>query len=204
MTHDLTCGEERRKAERRRLPPRAPVCLEARFDEDRAVEVDDDYRPDEIVVHATNEQGEIAEWLTDHWWYQFLQPWGEVPVTVKIMATPGALLHPVVLCQTEMLRRIAPRWRLVAYAYPDELSTEEDAATLARSAYHEVRFYAQAHVTGGSAHLAAGSRPIEELFGDIRRVQAEAGAMQPILVRLASTTPTNVETSRPHKKVLPL
>jgi hypothetical protein len=203
MRHDLTRGEERLDAQRRRLRPREPVCLEAKFDEDRVVDVDDDYEPDEIAVHTTNEQGNVADWLTDHWWYQFLQPWGEVPVTVKIMPTPGALLHPVVLSQMEMLRRVASRWRLVAYAYADELHADEEAATLARSAYHEVRFYAQARPTDETAHLAAESRPIEQLFADIRRIQAEAGVTRPILVRLASTTPANVKSSPPQLKALP-
>jgi hypothetical protein len=204
MRHELTCGEERLEAQRRRLRPREPVCLEAKFDEDRVVDVDDDYKPDEVEVHATNEDGEVADWLTDHWWYQFLQPWAEVPVTVRIMPTPGGLLHPVVLSQMEMLRRVAPRWRLVAYAYPDELPTHEEAATLARSAYHEVRFYAQARSTDETAHLAAESRPIEQLFGDIRRIQGEAGVTQPILIRLATTTPANAESSMPQLKTLPL
>jgi hypothetical protein len=185
MEEALTHHDRRREVQARRRPPAEPVCLEATFDDDRILEVSEDDAPDEIKVHLTNENGELGEWVTDQWWSQFLRMWGHAPLTVKIAPTPAALLNPIVLYQIEMLHRVAPRWRLIGYAYADEVRDSEDVEAIAQSAYHEIRFLDRPRPGSARAPSSGNVRSIEGLLADIRRVQAEVGATRPILVRLA-------------------
>ena len=186
MKDALTYEGQRREAQERRRPPAEPVCLEATFDDDRILQVSEEDAPDEIKVHVTNNEGELGEWVTDQWWSQFLRMWGDAPLTVRIAPTPAALLNPIVLYQIEMLHRVAPRWRLVGYAYADEVSGDQDVEAIAESPYHEVRFLDTPRPGSVQvSHNTGDVRSIEELFGDIRRAQAEVGVTRPILVRLA-------------------
>lgn len=144
--------------------------------------------PIELFLEVTDAEGELATWFHDGWWTEMLARWAETPITVFVEPTPLALLHPVVLYEVEMLYRMAPQWRLVGYVYRDDLSTDDDVATLAGSAYQEVRFIDENRPGQFLNDRLDCEIKIEQLFARIRREQARVGSTRPALVRLPSKT----------------
>ena len=169
-----------------RRRPTGDSRLEVRFDEVLAVGIAADGPPAEVLIHATNSEGEIAPWLTDEWWMEMVGRWADEPLVVQVMPTPGALLHSVVLAQVEMLRRVAPAWRLIGHAHVAELHSEESVRLVAASPYHEIRVPAESPPTDAKSPSQRPAR-IEQVFSRIRERQQELGATKPILIRLAPT-----------------
>jgi hypothetical protein len=105
-----------------------------------------------------------------------------------LLPSPGALVHPVVLHHLVMAQRVAPNWRLIGYGYCAEMSGDAAIEALATSAYDQV------WLVEGSRSAASDRSPphalrIEDMFGRVRRVQQQQGAMRPILVRATSVPP---------------
>ena len=158
--------------------------LEVTFDEVRVEGVVGDCRPAEVAIHATNSERVIAPWLTDGWWMELVSRWADDPLVVQVMPTPGAVLHPVVLVQMEMLRRVAPAWRLIGHAHAEELDSERAARIIAGSPYHEIRVPAAPATTVATPPPLRPAR-IEQVFSRIRQRQQQLGTTKPILIRLA-------------------
>lgn len=176
----------RSNTQRLRRPPREPARLRIPWDGDGAFGDDAVDGPLELTLEATNDAGLLAVWCDDVWWTEAITRWGDQPAVVYLAPTPGALLHPVVLHQLEMVFRIAPLWRLIGETYAEDFSDYDAIETLARSAYHEVRFLECPRPTRPTAHRRLEPMSIDELFGRIRREQLRLGATRPILVRLPS------------------
>ena len=199
--------ETRHVVQRSRRAPREPARIVATFDE--GCELGDEVilAPIELTIEPTNAEMETASWFNDFWWTDVIQRWNDCSVTVHIAPTPGALLHPVVLYQLDMLWRVAPNWRIVGHAYTDDIVTDEAIDQLASSPYHEVHFTDQPRPGAPSSDRCTWRRPLEDLFGRIRRAQSRVGAVTPILVRLPQqktgshkNTPT---TPTPNSSVTP-
>ena len=150
----------------------------------------------ELTLEVTDAHGELAPWLDDLWWTEVIQRWCDDPIAVKFLPTPGAALHPVVLYQVEMLRRVVPGWRVLAQAYVDDLVSDDDINQIADSAYHEVRFFDQRRPGKPVSDRFREAPPIQELFGRIRMAQARMYRATPILVRLPAADRPVEETSR--------
>ena len=73
-------------------------------------------KPLELCIEATDTEGNVVPWLTDEWWIRTHAFCKDRTVTVVILPTPRSLLDTVVLYQLEMVRRIAPKWRILGYA----------------------------------------------------------------------------------------
>ena len=212
-----TLGEARTAAESRRRGPGGAISIPANG---RCARLDGsggsgaERRPGppaELWIEPTEADGEIAGWFHDEWWADILGQWGEEPLTVHFEPTPGAIVDPVVLSTAEMIRRVAPRWRVVAHAYADEVCYDEAIEQLARSPFHELRLIDERRPEPADVSADAGERdeapvrsiPIEELMGRIRRVQVGQGRAQPILVRVAALhrvlehRPDSVEATEP-------
>ena len=173
----------RMEAQRRRRPPTERNALMVSAS-DGALPQASDAAPRDLTIQATDVSGEPAEWFDDRWWMEVVRRWGRESLSVTIDATPAALLHPVVLHQLEMLRRVAPQWRLTGRAYIVDIRNDRDVRTLARSPYHQVRFIdapRQTHAPDEGPTLA---RSADELFGLIRAQQIVTGAARPVLVRV--------------------
>ncbi len=178
-----TRAEMREATQRRRRPPGEPLQVRVAFadgDLGEAASVG----PVALSIEATNALGAVAGWFDDLWWMDVLHRWGDCIVTIQMLPTPVALLHPVTLHHMEMVGRVAPRWRLIGQAYADDIRTDEDIVTLAKSPYHEVRFFDQPRSASAGLDRAGGAMPIEELFGRIRREQRRMDAVRPILTRM--------------------
>ena len=178
--------EARKATQRLRRPPTEPHHIRVSFD--GGGELGDDIvpAPVELTIEATNADGELAGWFSDYWWTEVIQRWGEDPVAVHVAPTPSALLHLVVLNKLEMLRRVAPRWRVVGHTYASEVATDDAIESLATSPYDEVRFIDQPR-PGVVSDRGRWELPLGELFACIRRAQERAGTARPILTRLPSS-----------------
>jgi len=187
---DLSAQREIRcSVESQRQAPHEPARIVAAY-EDGGIGSDVQSGPILLTIEATNTQGELAAWLDDGWWTDVIEQWADCAVTVAIAPTPGALLHPVVLHHVEMLRRVAPGWRLIGHVYGDDLATDEEVRHTANSPYHEVRVFDQRRP--GFSPVGQGAPvTVDELFGRIRREQSKTSRTRPALVRLPAG-PTGV------------
>ncbi|MCH7885239.1 MAG: hypothetical protein IIC01_08320 [Planctomycetes bacterium] len=179
-----TRSQLRNETERRRRAPPEPTHVLATFDHGGQLGGDTTHGPIELAVEVTDPDGKLADWFDDNWWTEVLQRWGDDPVTLRMAPTPQALLHPTVLHHLEMLRRVAPRWRIVGHAYVGDVASDEAVATAAGSAYHEIRFLDRPRPGASASDRADWQLPLAELFGRIRQAQIEMNATAPILVRL--------------------
>ena len=177
-------ARRRRPGEAVRLPANIPDEEETQSQspEDRIPEIP----PSELWLDATDVDGEIASWFEDGWWTEVINRWGEDPLTIHISPTPASLLHPVVLYGVEMVRRVAPRWRIVGHAYAEEVCLDSTVEAIARSPYHEVRFIDTPRPETPPAARVDPPFPVEELMSRVRRAQLAVRRTWPVLVRVAS------------------
>jgi hypothetical protein len=181
-----TLAEVRTATRRRRRPPRKPVCVEATIEGRGQLAEDIAVGPIELTLETTDKDGELAGWLDDDWWLTLLERWGDEDVTVHIARTPAALLHPVVLHQLEMLRRVVQSWRLIGHASVATITGDQDIRALAASPYDQVRFGGESSNNPLDSDRCRTRPPIEDLFARVRREQALLGVNRPTLVRLSS------------------
>ena len=97
-------------------------------------------KPIELCIEATDAEGKLVPWLTDEWWIRTHSFCKDRTVTVVILPTTRSLLDSVVLYQLEMVRRIAPKWRIIGYAYATDTKSQSNAETWASTPYDEIRF----------------------------------------------------------------
>ncbi len=137
----------------------------------------------ELSMEATNAHGQPADWMDDFWWTDVIEKCAEAIVAVELAPTPSALLHPLVLHQLSMIRRVMPHWRIVGHAYLDDLTSEAQIEQLVLGPYHEVRFVDRAR-SAATAGSGTSSRRIDQLFARIREAQNRLRSNLPVLVRL--------------------
>ena len=179
----------------RRRAPREPKQLHIAWNDDGTWDEQQTVEPVELTLEATDPEGQLAPWCHDLWWTCAVAQFADCPVALHIAPMPGALLNPVVLHELEMLERVAPQWRIIGHAYADDLETEEDIETVARSAYHEIRFVPHAR-RGGGRQCDKRDLQLEATIANIRRAQVRLGTDRPILVLLAETTTCAAQTGK--------
>jgi hypothetical protein len=183
-----TRDELRQETQHRRRPPGVPlrVQVELTHDGDGSLPAPEPSGPPappaELWLEATTPEGVLSPWLNDLWWSDVLQAWGDELLSVHILPTPTALLHPWLNSQLKMVRRVAPRWRLVGHAYAHECSQDTELEAIATSLYHEVRFIETAPPSGENG--SADKPTVAELIRRVRDRQTELGIQQPVLVCL--------------------
>jgi len=190
--------EIRRSVESKRRAPREPERIVVPFSENGTLR-DVTAGPILLSVEATNDVGDLAPWLDDAWWTMVMQRWADDAVTVLYAPTPDALLHSAVLHHVEMLRRVQPGWRIVGYAYRDDLAQDDDVSRAAVSPYHELRFFDQCR-PGPPQLDVSETRALDELFAEIRRAQVQAGVTLPALVRLPAARCETKSASAPTRE----
>lgn len=174
---------EREAAAATRKRPVVPHRCTIRADGDGAHAPADGPTPTELYLEATDPTGEIAVWFDDAWWLESLQRWGGLRLAIHILPSQAALLHPVVLHHVAMVKRVAPNWRVVGYAYLHEINGEAGIERLATSAYDEVRFVDGPRPNCRDLVPAGHTLRIEDLFSRVRRIQQQGGTTRPMLVR---------------------
>ena len=125
--------------EQQRRKPEVGRVLRIPYDADSDPLAGVDHSISELRIEATNGSSDLPFWLDDHFWMEAMRRWANEHVSVHIEPTRNALLHSVVLHQLYMLRRVAPRWRLIGYCYASDLATDTQLTAVAVSPYDELR-----------------------------------------------------------------
>ena len=144
--------------------------------------------PTEIHLEATDPTGELADWFDDIWWMEALRRWGDRSLSIHVLPSRDALLHPVVLHHVAMAERVARNWMLVGHGYCNENTEEAVIEALAVSAYDQICLV-EGGREGGAGGRQAHQMRIEDLFARVRRLQQQRGATRPMLVRATSLPP---------------
>ena len=186
-------ARRRRPGDALRLPANVPTEEEAQ--NQSAQDAIPEAPPSELWLDATDADGEVASWFEDGWWTEVINRWGEDPLTIHISPTPAGLLHPVVLYGVEMVRRVAPRWRIVGHAFAEEVCLDTTVEAIARSPYHEVRFIDTPRPDTPPVARFDPPFPVEELMARVRREQLAARRTWPVLVRVASDARLSAATA---------
>jgi hypothetical protein len=150
----------------------------------------------DLTIEATDQAGQVPQWLDDDWWINALSRLDGCRVTLVVAPSPGALLHLVVSSQLEMLRRVAPSWRRVGFAYRGDVTSQAAVESLARSPYDEVRFYDRPRLSGRRLLDRGRPLPLAKLFGEVRAIQEAHDRVRPVLVRLPEDAPVDLTASR--------
>ncbi|MFQ5462989.1 MAG: hypothetical protein ACE5E5_10230 [Phycisphaerae bacterium] len=195
--NDREQAEVRRATAQQRTPPGQPATVRIESGGIGLFPKDAPVGPLDLHLEATGPDGVLSVWLVDEWWTEVITHLPHPSVTIHIEPTPDALIHPVVLYQLAMLRRVCPQWRLVGHAYRDDLLTDEDFAALAKSHYHEVRFVDASRPGRPVADRSAGTADLAEVFSRIRRLAAGREPRHPTLVRVPAPALKSAPASRP-------
>ncbi len=168
------------QARPQRRGPGSGRCVHVAFDsENERLGPEDGEPPRELHIAATNAQGNLPVWLDDCFWLDVMKRWSSESIVVHIDATPGAMLHEVIFHQLCMLRRVAPKWRLVGHCHLSDLNGDEAVTMTALSPYHEVR------VIDAMRSGVSGARAIrvEDAMARVRQVQRANKRTTPIIKR---------------------
>jgi hypothetical protein len=199
------CEEQRQATARRRVRPGVSTHLTIPFAGVEHIDPGPKGYPDELLLEVTDAKGEPASWFHDEWLTLLVQAWGECPLTVTIADTPEALLHPLVLHEMLMLRRMAPQWRLVGRGRFSAIQREEDIDQAGRTPYHVLRLVDDVtSIVAGpgrgapprdradrdvdrAGHIPGARKSAASIVAGIRAAQAAAGLTTPIIVRVPTT-----------------
>lgn len=174
---------------RRRRAPKTPAHLSFRCQSGGEWPPSIEADAVELDIEATDPNGKPAPWLDGDWWTDAIERLADAEVTVRFLPTSGALAHPVVLQHVQMVRRVAPRWRILGDVDGRELTDEQGVAAAALSGYHELRVYDGAAESRQPRPRVSATMSVSEWFGRVRTIQNRAGVTTPVLVRLASPPP---------------
>jgi len=139
--------------------------------------------PVELLIEATDSQGEIAAWFDDPWWTEVLRRWADQPLTIHLLPSQDALLDPVVSHHVVMAKRVAPHWRVVADAYTGDVVGDEAVEALAGAPFDEVRLIEGPHPEALLDPRAAPAPRFEGLLVCLRQVQHSGGFSRPVFTR---------------------
>ena len=171
---------QRELTRQRRRRPNTGTIIHLPFEGSDHAALDNAEPPAELHLEATGPSGETAIWLDDFFWLKLIQQWPQSPLTIHFHPTNNSLLHPVILHQLNMLRRVAPQWRLVGYCYVSDLALEGRLSQAASTVHHEIHVIDA--VRPGVPRPAHAMR-IEDALAKMRQVQAANNRTTPIVVR---------------------
>jgi len=175
--------ERRKAAAARRRKPRRPQVREF------AATGDGDHGPDtvpyptELRLETTYDDGRIATWFDDTWWLETLRRWKDRSLTIHVLPTPEALLHPIVLHQLEMIRRMLTPWRVIGHCYLPEIAQPILMPRLAINQYDEVRIIDAQRPETEERDVRPARMTLDEVFERVRVIQIEQQADRPLLTR---------------------
>jgi hypothetical protein len=181
--------DQRRDAAARRQRPPQQQGIRIEAASDGSIGPTDAPTPTDLYIEATAPDGETAAWFDDWWWMECFSRWKNDRVIIHIQPTPAALLHPVVLHHVEMVRRIAPNWRVIGLCWLGELDLEASPEAIARSPYHEVRITDAPMPQGPNEANPNRPATVPDLVGAVRRAQKLIGRTLPVLTRESQPPP---------------
>ncbi|MCO6436081.1 MAG: hypothetical protein J5J06_03245 [Phycisphaerae bacterium] len=185
--------EQQRTARNVRKPPGKRPDVLVRFRGDGELAVDGEVRPGSLILEATNCDGDTAPWFQDYWWTQLIDCFANEPLVIHIAPTLRAVMHADVRHQVEMVRRVAPAWRVIGHVHRTDLHGPDDLRTLALSGFDEIR------VIDAEGRPSPDERMREDLsaaqiIAGIREEQQQVGTTRPILVRVPASAALKISS----------
>lgn len=177
--------QDRKQAQSRRRPPQHARRAFLPWEGDGDLTQLDPSSPVELIIEATDSNGELAVWLTDAWWIDAVQLWKDRAATMHLLATPRSTLNPVILHQLSMLRRVVPQWRLVAEQYLADVQETQQLEFVALSPYDEVRLI-EGHRPGSP--IGATRMRLDEFCTRLGEIQAKHRITRPVITALSDAT----------------
>ena len=139
--------------------------------------------PDELRLEATHQDGKIVDWFDDNWWLETLRRWKDRTLTIHLLPTPDALLHPQVTHELEMVRRLNTPWRLIGYAYLSDIGHKSVICDVAASRFDEIRVIDQQRPSTDAFAVRPATLELADVFEEFRHIQASEQVSGPILTR---------------------
>ena len=139
--------------------------------------------PTELRLETTEVDGRIATWFDDTWWLETLRRWKDRPLTIHILPTPDALLHPIVLHELEMVRRLLTPWRVIGHCYLSEIAQPVLMPRVAVNQYDEVRIIDADRPESDDYNVRPARMTLDEVLDRVRVIQIEQQAHRPLLTR---------------------
>ncbi len=175
---------ERRKVARSRR--RRPTGMQVRVlvaTGDGALGPETGPTPTDLRLETTYEDGSIVAWFDDYWWIELLRRWKERPLTIHMLPTADALLHPVVLHELEMVRRLTTPWRLIGHCYLSDIGHPSLLRRVAVNPYDEIRVIDADRPSTESFETAAAVLTLSEIFERVHEIQRDEQIPKPLLTR---------------------
>lgn len=175
--------ERRKVAAARRHRPAGTQVRVFPADGDGAHGPDTAPRPTDLHLETTYEDGLAVTWFDDNWWLETLRRWKDSPLTIHIQRTPDALLHPIVVHELEMVRRLVVPWRLVGHCYLSDIGHPLLLPRVAVSEYDEIRIIDTERPHTGDFEALPAKMALPEVFQRVRDIQAAEQVSRPLLTR---------------------
>lgn len=175
---------ERRKAAaaRRRKPVRKQIREFAATSDGEHGREEVPY-PTELRLETTYVDGRIATWFDDAWWLETLRRWKDRSLTIHILPTPDALLHPIVLHELEMVHRMLTSWRVIGHCYLPDIAQPILMPRLAVNQYDEIRIIDTERPESQDQDIRPARMTLDEVFERVRVIQIEQQTHRPLLTR---------------------
>ncbi len=139
--------------------------------------------PDELRLESTCDEGQIADWFDDNWWLETLRRWKDCVLTIHLLPTPDALLHPIVTHELEMVRRLQSPWRLIGHAYLSDIAHPLIVPRVAVSHYDEVRIIDRDRPVTDAFAPRPAKLTLAELMAQVHEIQSTEKLSSPLLTQ---------------------
>lgn len=139
--------------------------------------------PQDLKLEVTQENGQIAVWFDDTWWLEALRRWKDVSLNLHILPSPDALLHPIVLHELDMVRRLQLSWRLIGHCYLSDIAQPTVLQRVAVNQYDEVRVIDRDRASTDAYDARPAKFTFAELNEKVRALQAMEKVSTPLLTR---------------------
>ena len=182
----ITSEQNRMVATARRRAPGGIKTVHIKADSDGTLGDELGLFPTDIRIEATYDDGQIATWFSDDWWIELLQRYKDRPLTLHMMPTAEALLHPIVLHELEMVRRLQTPWRLIGHCYLSDIGHPMLISKIVASPYDEIRVVTENRPNNGKAVLRTSQLSLAELLERVKSQQMAEQSVYPLLTRAPS------------------
>ncbi len=98
--------------------------------------------PAECLLELTDAAGGLVPWCGPDFFDRLLGAWGKEELTVRLAATPGAILNETILERLADIRGRATGWQLVADSDGGGLTSMAALNRLLAGPYHQIDFHA--------------------------------------------------------------
>ena len=176
-------AERRKVAAARRRRPTGFQIIECAAAGDGSHGPDIGVCPEALHLETTHQDGQIVAWFDDNWWLETLRRWKDRSLTIQIMPTADALLHPIVLHELEMVRRLQTPWRLIGNCYLSDIGHPLRLPRVAVNHYDEIRVIDKDRPCCDAYEARPSKLTLDEVFDQVRTIQSAEKVSAPLLTR---------------------